>query len=93
MIEKKFNAIVGPKGSGKSTIIKLLLKNYEQQKGSITVGGLNLAFIPTDWLRERIGYVEQEPIIFAGTLRDNIKVGKLDATDDEIYEALKKAEL
>ena len=93
MIEKKFNAIVGAKGSGKSTIVQLLLKNYEQQKGTITVGGANLSFIPADWLRDRIGYVEQEPVIFAGTLRDNIKVGKADASDDDVYEALRKAEL
>lgn len=80
-LENKFNAIVGATGSGKSTIVQLLLKNYEIQKGTITIGRNNLAFIPAHWVRDKIGYVEQEPVIFAGTIRDNIRVGKADATD------------
>lgn len=93
LLKNKFNAIVGSTGSGKSTLVQLLLKNYDVQGGSITVDGVNLSEIEADWFRERIGYVGQEPTIFSGNIRENIKVGKADATDEEIYDSLKKAKL
>lgn len=93
LLKNKFNAIVGSTGSGKSTIVQLLLKNYEVQSGSITVDGVDMTEIDAGWFRERIGYVGQEPTIFCGSIRENIKVGKADATDEEIFDSLKKAKL
>lgn len=93
LLRNKFNAIVGTTGSGKSTIVQLLLKNYELQKGMIAIDGVNLAEIPADWIRENIGYVGQEPVIFCGTIRDNIKVGKADATDREVCDVLRMVKL
>lgn len=93
LLKNKFNAIVGSTGSGKSTIVQLLLKNYDLQEGSITIDGVNLREIDPCWFREKIGYVGQEPTIFCGSIRENIRVGKAEATDEEIYDALKKAKL
>ena len=93
LLPNKFNAIVGSTGSGKSTIVQLLLKNYDVQAGSIAIDGVNLAEIDAGWFREKIGYVGQEPTIFSGSIRENIRVGKADATDEEIYDALRKAKL
>ena len=86
-------AVVGATGVGKSTVLQLILKNYEVNKGSITIDGVNLKDIDAGWLRERVGYVNQEPTIFCGSIRENVRVGKADATDEEIYDALKKAKL
>ena len=93
LLKNKFNAIVGATGVGKSTVLQLILKNYEVNKGSITIDGVNLKDIDAGWLRERVGYVNQEPTIFCGSVRENVRVGKADATDEEIYDALKKAKL
>ena len=93
LLPNKFNAIVGSTGSGKSTIVQLLLKNYDVQAGSIAIDGVNLAEIDAGWFREKIGYVDQEPTIFSGSIRENIRVGNVDAIDEKIYDALRKAKL
>ncbi len=84
-------AIVGPSGSGKSTIFALLQRFYDVTSGSIMVDGVDARdVLPAD-LRQRFAYVEQESIIFSGTIADNIRFGKLDATDEEVVAAAKAA--
>jgi ATP-binding cassette, subfamily B (MDR/TAP), member 1 len=74
-LRNKFNAIAGPTGSGKSTIVQLLLKYYSPTSGKILVDGEDIQELDEKLLRNQIGYVGQEPTLFSGTIRDNIKVG------------------
>lgn len=83
-------ALVGETGSGKSTIINLLCRFYEPTKGEILIDGVNYQDRSLGWLRHNIGYVLQSPHLFSGTIKDNIRYGKLDATDDEIIAAAKR---
>ncbi len=76
-------AIVGPTGAGKSTIVKLLSRFYEPQKGTITVDSYDIQKVTLNSLHKQMGVVLQEPFLFSGTIMENIKYGKLDATDDE----------
>lgn len=85
--------IMGKSGSGKSTILKLIIRFWDPQKGSISINGVNIKDINTDSLYENIDYMTQSTILFAGDIRDNLRVAKLDATDEEIYDALKKASI
>jgi ATP-binding cassette subfamily B protein len=82
-------ALVGPTGAGKSTIIKLLSRFYEPQSGSIKVDGNNIKNITQKSLRKQMGIVLQETFLFKGTIKENIRYGKLDATDEEIMNAAK----
>jgi ABC-type multidrug transport system fused ATPase/permease subunit len=84
-------ALVGPSGAGKSTIVKLLLRLHSISSGSITIDGVSIANSTQKELRSVIGFVPQEPALFHRTLLENIRYGKLDATDDEVVEAAKKA--
>ncbi len=84
-------ALVGPTGSGKTTIINLLSRFYDIQSGSITIDGHDLKDYRIDDLRKRIGIVLQETYLFSGTLMENIRYGRLNATDDEVIEAAKIA--
>lgn len=86
-------AFVGPSGAGKTTLCSLLPRFYEIQDGSITVDGHDIRDIQLASLRRQIGIVQQDVFMFAGTLRDNIRYGKLDATEEEIWEAARRAEL
>lgn len=83
--------LVGPSGSGKSTISKLLLRFYDPIAGQVTVDDVNLKLLNVSWWRDQVGYVAQEPIIFPGSVRDNIAMGKPGATDEEIVAAAKAA--
>ncbi len=85
MLKNKFNAIVGVTGSGKSTITQLIMKFYNPVRGQILIGNRNILDVDAKYLRERIGYVGQEPVLFSGTIRENVVVGKVEATDDEIW--------
>lgn len=84
--------IVGPSGSGKSSLIKLLMKFYDPERGSITIGGQDLRDIDSRCLRQRIGYVSQDVFLFHGSIRDNIALGRPDASFEEVVEASRKAQ-
>lgn len=84
-------AFVGASGAGKSTIIQLLMRLYNWQKGDITIDGKPINDIPLKQLRDNIGIVPQEVILFGGTIKENILYGKPNATDHDIIEASKKA--
>ena len=87
----KITALVGLSGAGKSTIVNLLDKFYEPQKGTITLDGIDLREYDTKFLRDNIGLVLQKNHIFDGTIEENILYGKPDATHEEVVEAAKKS--
>lgn len=84
-------AVVGPSGSGKSTLLNLIPRFYNLKSGSITIDGNDINHIKLASLRGSIGIVQQDVVMFAGSIRDNIVYAKLDASDEEIYEAAQKA--
>lgn len=84
-------AIVGPTGSGKTTMIKLLMRFYDVNKGKILIDGNNINDFDRNELRQMFGMVLQDTWLFNGTIRENIRYGKLDATDDEVKAAAKAA--
>ena len=84
-------ALVGPSGSGKSTIAKLIAGFWDVTGGSITLGGADLRNIPLEQLNQSIAYVSQDNYLFDRTVRDNIRIGRLDATDAEVEAAAKAA--
>ena len=77
-------ALVGETGSGKSTIVKLLCRFYEPTQGRILIDGVDYRNLRLHWLQSSLGMVLQEPHLFSGTVRENIRYGRLDATDDEV---------
>ncbi|MCB9806184.1 ABC transporter ATP-binding protein [Candidatus Nomurabacteria bacterium] len=84
--------IVGTSGAGKTTLIKLILRQHEVSSGSIKIDGQNINDVTLDSLRESIGIVPQEPLLFHRSVRENIAYGNLDASDKEIEEAAKLAQ-
>ena len=80
--------IIGGTGSGKSTIVNLLARFYDVSSGKITIDGIDVRDYPKDELLNRFGIVPQKAVLFAGTIRDNMRWGREDATDEEIWEAL-----
>ena len=88
----KMLAIIGSTGAGKSTVINLIPRFYDATKGSITLDGVDITKIPIKNLRDSIGFVPQKAVLFKGTIKDNIRFGKKDATDEEINEALSVAQ-
>eukprot|EP01094_Clydonella_sp_ATCC50884_P025152 TRINITY_DN649_c0_g1_i1.p1 TRINITY_DN649_c0_g1~~TRINITY_DN649_c0_g1_i1.p1 ORF type:complete len:480 (-),score=142.04 TRINITY_DN649_c0_g1_i1:213-1652(-) len=84
-------ALVGRSGGGKSTILWLLERFYDADSGSITIDGVDLVEYELQWLRQSMAIVTQEPILFSGSVRDNIAYGRDDASDDEIYAAARTA--
>jgi ABC-type multidrug transport system fused ATPase/permease subunit len=80
--------IIGGTGSGKSTLINLIPRFYDVREGAVLIDGLNVKEYNLEALRERIGIVPQKAVLFHGTIRDNMKWGKKDATDEEINKAL-----
>ncbi len=82
-------ALVGETGSGKSTIVNLICRFYEPVEGSIKIDEIDYRERSINWLHENIGYVLQSPHLFSGTIKENLKYGKLDATDEEVVEAAK----
>ncbi|GGE83690.1 ABC transporter ATP-binding protein [Priestia taiwanensis] len=86
-------ALVGPSGGGKTTLCSLLPRFYNVQEGSITIDGIDIKEMTLQSLRQQIGIVQQDVFLFDGTVRENIAYGRLDATEEEIFEAAKKAQL
>lgn len=85
--------IMGKSGCGKSTLLKLIMRFWDTKNGTINMSGQNIKEINTKSLKDNINYMTQTTVLFAGSLRDNLLIAKADATDDEIYTALKKASL
>ena len=88
----KVTAIVGGTGSGKSTIINLIPRFYDVTGGQVIVDGQDVSTYPQDELRKKIGFVPQRSILFSGTIADNLRYGKEDATEEDMWEALKIAQ-
>lgn len=86
-------AVIGPSGGGKTTLCHLLPRFYDISHGTITIDGTDIRKIKLQSLRSNIGIVSQDVFLFAGTIRENIRYGRIDATDDEIVEAAKRAEI
>ena len=82
-------ALVGPTGAGKTTIINMLTRFYDVQQGSVTVDGIDVRDATIDSLRREVGVLMQDPFIFKGTVLENIRYGRRDATDEECIEAAK----
>lgn len=91
MTAGKTLALVGPSGSGKSTVIQLLQRLYDPTSGSVKIDGVPVTEFNIQFLRGQFGIVGQEPVLFAGTIKDNIKFGNINATDREVEEAAKVA--
>lgn len=86
-------AIVGPSGSGKSTIINLIPRLYDVSEGSVSFDGVDVRDLDLEYLRNNVGVVSQETYLFNGTIRENLLYAKPDASEEEMIEALKKANI
>ncbi|KAL1917165.1 uncharacterized protein VTP21DRAFT_4821 [Calcarisporiella thermophila] len=84
-------ALCGASGSGKSTIAALVERFYEPSTGDILIDGVPLRALDPSWVRRQIGYINQEPVLFATTLAENIRYGRPNATDEEVKEAARRA--
>ena len=84
-------ALVGPTGAGKTTMVKLLMRFYDVDGGSIRIGGHDIREFSREEVRERFGMVLQDTWLFSGTIRENIRYGRLDASDEEVEQAAKDA--
>jgi ABC transporter fused permease/ATP-binding protein len=84
-------AIVGPSGAGKSTIAALLARMYDPQEGQVLLDGRPLEGLDTEWLRQQVGTVAQEPMLFASSIADNIRYGRPDASDEQVEAAARAA--
>lgn len=82
-------ALVGPTGAGKTTIVNLISRFYDVQQGNVYIDGYNVKDVSIESLRKQMGIMTQDNFLFSGTVKDNIRYGKLDATDEEIIEAAK----
>lgn len=89
----KMFAIVGPSGSGKSTVVNMIPRLYDVCGGKVTIAGVDVRDIDLEYLRQNIGVVTQETYLFNGTIRDNLLYAKEDATEEEIIEACKTANI
>lgn len=84
-------ALVGPSGAGKSTLAQLLSRFYDPDRGRVALDGRDLRALDPGWLRRQVGVVSQEPILFSGTIAENIRYGRPDATEDEVVAAARTA--
>ncbi|MBZ4650587.1 ABC transporter ATP-binding protein [Thermosipho sp. (in: thermotogales)] len=84
--------IIGSSGSGKSTLVKLLMRFYDVTSGEILIDGVNIKELSQKDLRDMISFTPSRPVIFSGTIEENVRIGKEDATEEEIVEALKTAQ-
>ena len=88
--DRKLIVVTGPNGGGKTTLAKLLMQFYNPEKGSITVGGKNLADFSPESVRNRISYISQDIFLFSDTILNNLRIGSSDITDEEIVEMCKR---
>ncbi|APB71071.1 ABC transporter ATP-binding protein [Paenibacillus polymyxa] len=86
-------ALVGPSGAGKTTLCSLLPRFYDVEEGSITIDGMDIREMKLESLRSMIGIVQQDVFLFDGTIRENIAYGKLDASEEEIWDAARRAQI
>jgi ATP-binding cassette, subfamily B, bacterial len=86
-------ALVGPSGGGKTTLCHLIPRFYEQRAGSITIDGIDTRDVALRSLRKNVGIVQQDVFLFASSVMENIRYGRIDATDDEVIEAAKRAHI
>ena len=84
-------ALVGPSGAGKSTFVKVLLRLYDVKGGTIKIDGQDIAEVTQESLRKQISFVPQDPVLFHRSLKENIRYGRPDATDEEVFEAARLA--
>nr|XP_012637331.1 bile salt export pump [Microcebus murinus]XP_020143991.1 bile salt export pump [Microcebus murinus] len=87
----EMTAIVGSSGTGKSTALQLIQRFYDPSEGMVTLDGHDIRSLNIQWLRDQIGIVEQEPVLFATTIAENIRYGREDATMEDIVQAAKEA--
>ena len=90
-LKNKKNALVAESGQGKSTIMQLLERFYDVQGGQVLIDGQDIKEINLKSYRSLVGYVGQEPVLFATSIRENLKYGKEDATEEEMIHALKQS--
>jgi ABC-type multidrug transport system fused ATPase/permease subunit len=86
-------ALVGPTGAGKSTLASLVMRLYDPDRGAVRLDGTDLRELPLDWLRGQVALVPQEPPLLTGSVRENIRYGRLDATDEQVEQAARDANL
>ena len=86
-------ALVGPTGAGKTTIVSLISRFYEVSSGRILIDGNDISKVSIESLRSQMGVMTQDNFLFSGTIKDNIRYGKLDATDEQVFEAAKAAHI
>lgn len=86
-------ALVGPSGGGKTTLCNLIPRFYDIDSGDITIDGTSIYNVTIESLRRNIGIVQQDPFLFTGTIRENLIIGKVDASDEDIIDAAKKANI
>jgi len=91
LVPGKVVALVGPSGSGKSTIASLILRLYDVVQGVIKIDGTPLRELDPRWLKSQVGFVSQEPVLFATSIKENIKYGRATATDEEVFTAARSA--
>lgn len=89
--EGTVNALVGPSGSGKSTIAKLIASLWDVDEGSISIGGVDIRDMPMNFYNEKVAYVSQDNYLFDTTIMENIRMGKVGATDEEVITAAKNS--
>ena len=87
----QFTALVGKSGAGKSTIVNLICRFFDPTEGTITIGGTNISKITKKQLREKIGFIFQESYVFSGSILENMRYGRMDATEEEVITALRQA--
>lgn len=83
--------LVGKSGCGKSTVIGLIQRFYDVERGSVKVDGVDIRMLDIGWYRRHMSLVSQEPVLYSGSIRDNIVFGKLDASENEVVEAARAA--
>jgi len=87
----RVTALVGPSGSGKSTIINLVMRLFDPDSGTVRIDGVDVKEVTFSSLRNKVSYVSQDPFLFAGSIRQNILIGRKNATEDEVIDAAKAA--